>query len=137
MKYNSLNPIPYSVQPRSSLLGTVVSDSNTIPINNTYTINSANFGFQSLYTPFFTRGTFEPLISPTIPQCQINNGLISSSKFPIVQRKFKIPLISSVMGVLIDPSQYKLIPLQSLSTLLLEITLDPYAMFTSGYCDIS
>jgi hypothetical protein len=41
------------------------------------------------------------------------------------------------MGVLIDPSQFKLIPLQSLSTLLLEITLDPYAMFTSGYCDMS
>ncbi len=41
------------------------------------------------------------------------------------------------MGVLIDPSQFKLIPLQSINSVLLEITLDPYAMFTSGYCDIS
>ncbi len=58
MKFNPNNPIPYSVQPRSTLLGTVMSDANTNPVNNTYSINSANFGFNSLFTPFFTRGTF-------------------------------------------------------------------------------
>ncbi len=137
MKFNPNSPVPYNIQPRASLLGAVVSDQNQTPVTNTYTINSANFGFNSLFTPFFTRGTFEPIISPTVPQCQINNGLVLQTKVPIVQRKFKIPLISSVLGILIDPSQYKLIPLQSISTLLLEITLDPYAMFTSGYCDMS
>ena len=40
------------------------------------------------------------------------------------------------MGVLIDPSQFLLIPLRAINDSLLEITLDPYAMFTSGYNDI-
>ena len=41
------------------------------------------------------------------------------------------------MGVLIDPSQFILIPLKSINDCLLEITLDQYAMFTSGYSDVS
>lgn len=119
MNFHPNNPVPYQVQPRGSLVGVIQTDSNPNPISNTYTINSANFGFNSLFTPNFTRGTFEPMISPTVPQCQINNGYILSTKIPITQRKFKIPLISSILGVLIDPSQFKLIPLQSVSTLLL------------------
>jgi hypothetical protein len=40
------------------------------------------------------------------------------------------------MGVLIDPSQFILIPLQSINSAMLELTLDPYAFFTSGYSDV-
>ena len=63
------------------------------------------------------------------------DGRFSYTKFPIVRKKFKIPLMSAVMGVLVDPSQFKLIPLQSINSILMEFTLDPYAMFTSGYSD--
>ena len=41
------------------------------------------------------------------------------------------------MGALIDPSHFRLLPLISINDCMLEITLDPYAMFTSGYCDVS
>lgn len=41
------------------------------------------------------------------------------------------------MGFLIDKSSFMLIPLQAINSALLELTLDPYAMFTSGYCDYS
>lgn len=77
------------------------------------------------------------MISPTVPQCSLMYGTLQAQKTPIYRKKFKLPLISSVIGVLIDPSQFLLIPLQSISSALLELTLDPYAMFTSGYCDVS
>lgn len=41
------------------------------------------------------------------------------------------------MGILIDPSQFVLIPLQSINSALIEFTLDPYAFFTTGYSDYS
>jgi len=47
-----------------------------------------------------------------------------------------MPLISSICGVLIPPDQFKLIPLRALYNLLLEITLNPYAMFSTGYNDV-
>lgn len=75
------------------------------------------------------------MISPTIPQCQIQNGSYLTTKIPIYRVKLKLPLISSVMGVLIDPAQFILIPLQSINSAMLEITLDPYGFFTSGYND--
>ncbi len=88
-----------------------------------------------MFTPFFTRGCFEPFISATVPQLSLMNGKIASTKTPLYRRKFKIPLISGIIGILIDPSQFILIPLASIQDLYLEITLDPYAMFTSGYSD--
>lgn len=38
---------------------------------------------------------------------------------------------------MIDQSSYCLLPLESINDCMLELTLDPYAMFTSGYNDIS
>lgn len=52
-------------------------------------------------------------------------------------RRFKIPLLSGICGILIDKNSFKLIPLAALNTVLMELTLDPYAMFTSGLCDYS
>jgi hypothetical protein len=49
----------------------------------------------------------------------IQNGVIGTTKTPIYRRKFKIPLISAVIGILIDPSQFMLIPLQAINSLLL------------------
>jgi hypothetical protein len=67
----------------------------------------------------------------------MQNGLILPTKIPISQRKFKIPLISAVMGLLIPQSQFILLPLEALNDLYLEFTIDPAAMFTSGYNDVS
>lgn len=43
--------------------------------------------------------------------------------------------MSGVMGILIDKSSFMLIPLKAINSVLMEITLDPYAFFTSGYAD--
>ncbi len=65
----------------------------------------------------------------------LQNGQIIPSKIPIFRKAFKVPIISGIIGCLIDPCQFKLIPLSSVNTLLMELTLDPFAMFTSGYND--
>jgi hypothetical protein len=49
----------------------------------------------------------------------MQNGLILPSKIPINRRKFKIPLISAVMGLLIPESQFILLPLEALNDLYL------------------
>jgi|694.fasta_scaffold09425_3 hypothetical protein len=46
----------------------------------------------------------------------MQSGVVLPTKVPIYRKKFKIPLISAVIGMLIDPSQYCLIPLQSLNS---------------------
>lgn len=65
----------------------------------------------------------------------MRNGLILPAPLPVRRRTFLIPLLSAVVGVLIPADQYKLIPLKSLMNLLLEVTLNPYAMFSTGYQD--
>ena len=49
----------------------------------------------------------------------MQNGQILPSKVPVYIKKFKIPLISSVLGLLIDPSQFLLIPMQALNNTLI------------------
>ncbi len=49
----------------------------------------------------------------------IQNGQITPTKIPIFRKTFKIPVISGVIGCLIDPSQFKLIPLESINSLLM------------------
>ena len=65
------------------------------------------------------------------------NGVILPQKLPVARRTFKIPLLSAVMGMLIPPQQFVLLPIRAFNDLYLELTIDPYAMFTSGYNDIS
>ena len=47
-----------------------------------------------------------------------------------------MPLISAILGVLVPPDQFQLIPAASVRDIILQITLNPYAFFTTGYCDI-
>lgn len=63
-------------------------------------------------------------------------GQITTQKFPVSERKFSVPLFSAVVGCLIPPDQFLLIQMKALKDLLVELTLSPYAMFTSGYCDV-
>ena len=53
------------------------------------------------------------MLSPTIPQVQFGYGLPSSKPVPLTQKKFQIPLISSIMGVLIHPDSFRLLPLEA------------------------
>ena len=47
-----------------------------------------------------------------------------------------MPLISAIIGILIPPDQFQLIPAASLKDIILQITLNPYAFFTTGYSDV-
>ena len=54
------------------------------------------------------------MISPTIPQAKFAYGKVLSKPLPIPTRTFKIPLLSSVIGILIPADQFLLIPLRTL-----------------------
>lgn len=47
--------------------------------------------------------------------------------------EFCIPLISGILGQLMPKQDHKLIPLSSLKDLIIELELNPYAFFSSGY----
>jgi hypothetical protein len=66
----------------------------------------------------------------------MKNGQILPMKIPVNTQTFRIPLISSICGILIPADQFILIPIAALYNMLLEITLSRFAMFTTGYCDI-
>jgi len=66
----------------------------------------------------------------------MQNGVILPSKVPVSTQLFRLPLISSICGILIPPDQFLLIPMEALYNMLLEITLSRYAMFTTGYNDV-
>lgn len=76
--------------------------------------NAQTWGYNTLFSPATSKGNFPPMISPTIPQAQIQNGNLLPSKVPVLTKNFKIPILSSVVGVLIDPSSFLMIPLKSL-----------------------
>ena len=94
------------------------------------------YGYSKPYSASFSKGMNEPLLSPTIPQCQLSYGHILQAPIPIQKKVFKVPFISSVMGVLIPVDQYLLIPLEALNNTLIELTLSPYAMYSTGCMDV-
>ena len=55
---------------------------------------------------------------------------------PVPVRQFSVPFLSAICGVLIPEDQFCLLPLIALYNLLIEITLSPWAMFTSGFSDV-
>lgn len=77
------------------------------------------------------------MISATIPQCQMTYGQILDSPIPIATKQFTFPLMSSLIGVLIPITQFMMIPLKVLNNLLIELTMNPYAMFSTGCQDIN
>ena len=66
----------------------------------------------------------------------MQDGAILSKPKPVNKKTFRVPLISSTLGMLIPPDQFQLIPAQALKDIILQITLSPFAMFTSGYSDV-
>lgn len=45
-------------------------------------------------------------------------------------------MFSAILGLFIPPDQFQLIPAASLKNIILQITLNPYALFTTGYSDV-
>lgn len=64
------------------------------------------------------------------------DGIILPQPIPLTAKKFRMPLISAVLGILIPPDQFQLLPVASMKDIILQCTLNPYAFFTSGYSDI-
>ena len=46
---------------------------------------------------------------------------------------FCIPFLSSIIGNLLPPELYKYIPLAILEDLVIELRVNPHALFTCGY----
>lgn len=46
---------------------------------------------------------------------------------------FSIPLLSAIFGVLLPSELFKLIPLNIMEDLVIELRLNNYALFSSGY----
>lgn len=59
------------------------------------------------------------MISPTIPQVSMQNGVLLDTTIPCAKKTFRVPLISAICGILIPPDQFLLIPMGSMYNLLL------------------
>ena len=94
------------------------------------------YGYNNPYSGSFSRGCNEPLLSPTIPQCQLSYGKILDAPIPISKKKFKNALISNTIGILIPPDQFVLPPLKGLKNVLIEITFQKYGLYSTGYKDV-
>lgn len=65
----------------------------------------------------------------------MKNGRILPVWQPVALKRFIIPFISAVMGILIPTESYSLLPLKAFNNTIIELTLNRYAMFSSGYND--
>jgi hypothetical protein len=128
LNFNTGSTMPpgatYSVSTPSNLNFLQVTMNTPTPGQNKTVVqsitNSTNlFGYSKPFSSYFSRGCNEPMISPTIPQCQFSYGAITQSPVPVSTKVFKLPLLSGIIGALIPPDQFLLIPLQSLNNLLL------------------
>lgn len=78
-----------------------------------------------------SQGCFEPgLVRGVGIQC-MNGGNICNRVFETIE--LAIPLYSGVFGALMPKENIKYIPMSTLSDLILEFRINPYAVFTSGY----
>jgi hypothetical protein len=66
----------------------------------------------------------------------MTEGRILPQPLPVGKKTFRMPLLSAILGVLIPPDQFKLIPAASLRNITLQASFNPYAFFTSGYSDV-
>jgi hypothetical protein len=59
------------------------------------------------------------MISATIPQSYMANGNLTAVGAPVQVKRFYLPLLSSILGVLIPHQNYQLIPMKVLYNTLL------------------
>lgn len=114
MTYSTYYPSTVSLQQVGINSGGAIVQVNAKSPNTTNV-----FGYSKPYSSSFSRGMNEPFLSPTIPQCQLTYGQILQAPVPISKKTFKIPFISTVLGVLIPVDQFLLIPLKALNNTLI------------------
>lgn len=89
-------------------------------------------GVQEIDYSFSFCGTsYEPRFSKTFLQNVIINGKPVKKK--ITRATFTIPLLSGILGILVPQKSYKLMPMRALRDLVIELQINPYAFFSSGY----
>lgn len=54
---------------------------------------------------------------------------------PVLKKQFSIPILSGLLGVLMPRESYKYLPMAAFEDLVIEIRLNKYALFSSGYSD--
>lgn len=57
-KYNQNSPVSYEVTQRNNYATTLYFDQYYSPSPINHVINTANFGYTCLYSPYFVRGLF-------------------------------------------------------------------------------
>lgn len=83
------------------------------------------------YSHAFSGTGYEPRFSKTYTQNVIINGV--PTKKVVTKASFCIPILSSILGILMPRKSYKLIPMAALKDLVIELQLNPYAFFSSGF----
>lgn len=78
------------------------------------------------------------MLSSGVYASRFDNGVAvtANTKGKILSTRLLVPLLSGMMGHLIPQAAWKLIPAKALSNLLIEIRMNPYAFFSSGYTKV-
>lgn len=96
-------------------------------------VEYADDGYKQPYNPIYCSGLDEVFFAGTeIPIKRMLKGKIASEngrKF----LSFSVPLLSAIFGVLLPSELYKLIPMNIMEDLVIELKLNNYALFSSGY----
>lgn len=106
------------------------NNSNTLA-NSAYPGDGNNVGQFGYINPFpanFGTTTFEPMFSAQRQRC-IHNGVPDCQ--PLNKITLYLPLMSGIFGCLMQPNNYKLIPMVAFKDLIFEFQFNPYAFFTS------
>lgn len=82
------------------------------------------------FNPNFTSSGFEPYFAPNMKQRYMKNGFLKADN--MTRHTFYIPFMSGIMGQLVQPHNYRYLPMDKFKNLEIEITLNPYFMFTSS-----
>ena len=81
----------------------------------------------------FTGTCLEDRFSATVPQNVIIDGV--PSKSTITKAVFCVPVLSGLIGILMPVKSHKLLPMSLLKDLIIELQLNRFAFFSSGYPD--
>lgn len=96
-------------------------------------VEYADDGYKQPYNPIYCSGLDEVYFAGTdITVSRLFKGKLvkqAGRKF----LSFSIPLLSAVFGVLLPSELYKLIPMNIMEDLVIELRLNNYALFSSGY----
>jgi|688.fasta_scaffold335189_3 hypothetical protein len=109
--------IPYKIDFAANI-GADFSSGNITVASSALNI-APYWGYNRSVSSKYSIGCNEPRISNTAPLCQSGYGLISALPVPVPVRKFSIPLLSTILGILIPSDQFCLLPLQVLYNVLI------------------